>query len=299
MVENKQKYFIGIDIGGTKTLMLIEDQHKEVFKVKINTNSDINEIINFIKKAIDELNIKENIAGMAVGLPGSVDSQKGIVIDAPALGWSNKDILSIFKESFDFPVFIDNDVNLAILSEKYRGSLKTCSNLFYISIGTGVGSSFIVNNQIVKGFSYEAGEIGYFINENDIKIDSLSEPGEFGMLERRISGTALNKKAIQIELNSVSLFKEYYLGNIEAKEIMDEFILNLSIVLANVISLLNPEAVVIGGGVSTSMNRLINNIKETVSKLTPIKSNVIISSFGNDAGAIGAIEYIKSLNINN
>lgn len=298
MIEaNKQKYYIGIDMGGTKTLMLIENQDKEVFKVKINTNSDISEIINFINKVIDELNIRENIAGMAIGLPGSVDSIRGIVIDAPALRWSNKDIISIFKESFNFPVFIDNDVNLAILSERHGGSLRDSSNLFYISIGTGVGSSFIVNNQLVKGFSYEAGEIGYFLNENDVKSGNLSETGEFGMLERRISGTALNGKAKEIGLNSVSLFEEYYLGNAEAKEIIDEFILNLSIVLANVISLLNPEAVVIGGGVSTSMLGLLNNIQKTVAKLTPIKSNIIISEFGNDSGAIGAIEYIKSFNI--
>jgi glucokinase len=231
---------------------------------------------------------------MAIGVPGTVDSSRGIVLDAPALGWSNKDIKSIFRENFSFPVFIDNDVKLAILSEKNRGSLKGSSNMFYISIGTGVGSSFIVNNQLVRGSSFEAGEIGYFLNENDVKAGDLSKTGEFGMLERRISGTALNEEAKDIGLDSFSLFEEYYNGNLEAKKIIDDFILNLSIVLANVISLLNPEIVVIGGGVSTSMNGLLNNIQETVAKLTPIKSKIIISQFGNDSGAIGAIEYIKN-----
>jgi glucokinase len=209
IAEKKQQYFIGIDIGGTKTLLLIENQDKEVFRSKISTDSDINEIIMFINKAIEELNIRENIAGMAIGVPGTVDSSRGIVLDAPALGWSNKDIKSIFRENFSFPVFIDNDVKLAILSEKNRGSLKGSSNMFYISIGTGVGSSFIVNNQLVRGSSFEAGEIGYFLNENDVKAGDLSKTGEFGMLERRISGTALNEEAKDIGLDSFSLFEEY------------------------------------------------------------------------------------------
>lgn len=293
--EDKQKYYVGIDIGGTKTLILIENQHKEVFRVKTKTNSDINEIINFINNIIDELGIRENIVGMAIGLPGSVDSKRGIVLDAPALRWSNKDIKSILKERFSFPVLIENDVSLAIFSEKHRGSFRDSSNMFYISIGTGVGSSIIVNNQVVKGFSYEAGEIGYFSSENDIKAGSLSKTGEFGMLERRISGTALNEKAKHIDLDSVSLFEEYYNDNLKAKEIIDDFIVNLSIVLANVISLLNPEVVIIGGGVSTSMKGILYNIQENVAKLTPIKSKIIISQFGNDSGAIGAVEYIKTL----
>lgn len=294
--ENNQKYYIGVDIGGTKTLVIVEDEKKEIFKTRTRTSCNVNEIIDNINKIIANLGIGENIAGMAVGVPGRVDSTQGIIIDAPALGWINLDMMAIFKKSFEFPVFIDNDVNLAIFSEKYRGGFAYSSNMFYISIGTGVGSSMIINNQLVRGSSYEAGEIGYFSNELDIRDGVLGESGEFGMFEKRISGTALNEKAKQIGLDSNSLFEEYYGGNTEVKKIIEDFTLHLSIVLSNVISLLNPEIVIIGGGVSTSMKGLLQYIKDTVAKITPIRSNIIISQFGNDSGALGAVEFSKRTN---
>lgn len=289
-------FFIGIDIGGTKTYLILERDDKSVVLTKYFTSdNDISKLIAIVKDCLIEAEIEEgDILAMGIGIPGRVDAINGIVIDAPGLKWQNYNIVKAFKEEFSFPIYIDNDVRMALLGEKIRGEHNNVRDMVFICIGTGLGCAILINDIIVSGKDNSAGEIGYFICEKDTEKGKKNQHGNFGTMEAYVSGSALNKKAQRINLSSEELFLQYSDGDERVKEIIDGFLLDLSYLISNIVSLLDPELVVIGGGVSDSMNEFTDIINKTVQGLTPLRTKIIISKLGNSAGMLGASEYGRS-----
>jgi glucokinase len=284
----KSGYGIGLDIGGTKILVVITDLDGCIeYREKFQTTSDVKRILDIINHCINKAELSENdVIAMGVGVPG-ITTKDGIVVDAPALKWNNLDLKSSLQENYSFPVFINNDVNCAALGERWLGSGNNADDLFFIAIGTGIGSALVVNGELVQGFDSRAGEIGYNISEIDIKQGRENKLGEFGVFEKKVSGTALKKYNSSPE----QLFIEYANGNKINSGIIDNFILQLSINIVNVVNLLNPEMVLIGGGVSESMGLVIEKIQASVDELTPIKTKIGLATLGGDAGGLGAIAY--------
>ncbi|HBE80395.1 MAG TPA: ROK family transcriptional regulator [Firmicutes bacterium] len=283
-------YEIGVDIGGTKVLIAIaDDDGNIVFKEKVKTSPDVRKIIQVIDDCIQRMNIQPHtINGIGIGVPGMVNSKDGIVIDAPSLKWGNLKLKEIFSEHYRVPIAIKNDVNLAILGERYFGGNKS-NNIFYIAIGTGVGSAIIANGQIIEGTNYLAGEIGYFLGKEDVVPGRINHSLEFGTFERKTSGTALTLKGKRLGYSSPELFLQYRNNNPEVGPLIYEFTLQLSIAIANVVSLLNPELVVIGGGVAESLDCIIDQIRAYVAKFTPVTTRIELSKLGGEAGALGGI----------
>jgi glucokinase len=224
---------------------------------------------------------------MGVCVPGTIDVHKGIVLDAPALKWWNLNLREEIQAHFSFPVFIENDVNCAATGERWLGSGSLSDDMLFIAIGTGVGGAVIANGQLVHGFRHQAGEIAYSIFKEDIEQGQLNADGEFGVFEKKVSGLALAQHGYRTE----DLFKEYVQGNESAEKVIAEFILNLSIVIANIVSILNPEKVVIGGGVSESMDVVVEEIQKAVDRYTVIKTEVVLATLRGEAGALGAIHH--------
>lgn len=280
---------IGIDIGGTKILMIVTNlDGKILHKEQIPTNKQPKMVIESIRQFINEKNIqKEKIFAMGIGVPAIIDSEKGIVIDSPQLGWQDYDFLSDLKEAFSFPIFVNNDVNCALFGEQWLGSAKDVNDLFFIAIGTGVGSAIFSNGRLIEGNNYCAGEIGYFIDINDVEKGEVNQFGSFGAFEKKTSGTFLSSHGI----SGKDLFKNYYREDEKAINIIDDFILHLSVTIANVTSLLNPKVIVIGGGVSESMEGLIDSINQKVSEFTPVPIKIKLAHLKGDAGALGSIAY--------
>lgn len=148
-----------------------------------------------------------------------------------------------------------------------------------------MGSAIICDGRIIQGYQHRAGEICYLTDVKDVNEKQFNVLGEPGTLERKISGIALNTHGMPSE----ELFRAYSNGDPKATDIIPKFILYLSVTIANVISLLNPERVVLGGGVSDSLPLVIYEIRDMVNMLTPIKADVCLASLGNRAGALGAI----------
>lgn len=284
----KSAYGIGVDIGGTKILVVITDLDGCIeFREKFSTTGDTKKIIEIIKLSINKAGLSENdVIAMGVGVPG-ITTKDGIVVDAPALKWTNLHLKSNLQEHFRFPIFINNDVNCGALGERWLGSGKNADDLFFIAIGTGVGSAIVANGELIQGYDCRAGEIGYNISENDIKQGQENHLGDFGVFEKKVSGSALAKYSSSPD----QLFIEYAKGNKEAYEIIENFILQLSINIANAVNLLNPEIVVIGGGVSESMGDVIEKIQAFVDRCTPIKTKIGLATLGGDAGGLGAIAF--------
>jgi glucokinase len=282
-------YGIGIDIGGTKILMIVTNlDGKILHKERALTSKDPKKVIETIQQFLVQKSIqKEKIFAMGIGVPAVIDSVKGFVIDSPQLGWQNYNFLSDLKECFSFPIFVNNDVNCGLFGEQWLGSAKNVSDLFFIAIGTGVGSAIISNGRLIEGNNYCAGEIGYFIDINDVGNGEVNQFGSFGSFEKKTSGTFLSSHG----LSGKDIFKNYYSQDKTAIKIIDKFILHLSITLANVTSLLNPKMIVIGGGVSESMEGLIETINKKITEFTPVPVEVKLAHLKGEAGALGSIAY--------
>jgi Transcriptional regulator/sugar kinase len=291
-IESTDYYGMGVDIGGTKILIAIaNDSGKVVFKDKVKTVSDIDEIIKLIKDCLQRAEIDhKNLMGIGIGIPGRVNSRESIVIDAPALKWRNVNLKQVFSANFNFPVYINNDVNLSLVGEKWLGNGRGHDNLFYLAIGTGVGSAILANGNIIEGSTFSAGEIGYLIDKNDVAGGLRNTNQEFGTFEKKTSGLALSSAASAYGLSAPELFQEYLKGtNIH---IIEDFITDISIAIANVVSLINPEIVIIGGGVSGSMPAVISKIRAKVAGFTPIQTDIVLSKLGGEAGALGGVAYV-------
>jgi len=282
-------YGLGVDIGGTKILMAITDlDGNVVHKGKRPTVNRIPDIVAAIQQFIDQSPIEtEQIIAMGIGVPATFDKNTGILIDSPALGMHNVNFKAEIAPSFPFPVFLGNDVNLAALGERWRGAGDNADDVVLIAIGTGVGSAIIANGELVLGHRSMAGEIGYFITSEEISRGVEARPDRFGPFENKTSGTALGRHGYTAE----ELFERYERGDPETARIVDAFVTEMAFAIANVASLLNPEKIIIGGGVSESLGTVIARIKETVSRSTPNQVDIELARLGGDAGAIGAIAY--------
>ena len=249
---------------------------------------------------------------MGFGFPGQIDCKKGIVRLAPNIpGWVEVPIAEIMEKEFKIPTRVDNDVRCAALGELNFGAGVGCENLICITVGTGIGSGLIINGKLVRGASNAAGEIGH------IKLDMNGGPlcgcGDRGCLEAFASGPSIVALAEEyIKGGKSTKYRELanpditpYIVSEAAKQgdpvakriftIVGEYI---GVGLASVVNLLNPEKIIVGGGVAAAGDILMNPIKETlVKRAMPIAGStvqVVPAQLGNTAGVIGASLLIKS-----
>ncbi|MEH6907155.1 ROK family transcriptional regulator [Neobacillus drentensis] len=286
----KSGFGIGVDIGRTKMMVVITDLDGDiVFKQRFKSTNSIDEIIHTIKGCIEKSKIDINlILGLGFGLPGIVNSLTGEIIDVPLLNWEQFNFIERLKPFFPFPIFINNDVNCAALGERWLGGKEKIDNLFFIAIGSGIGSAIISKGDLIEGHRFSAGEINHYIDRDDLKNNRLSPVNGVGIFETQASGPALSK----FGYTPSKLFLEYKRGNTEVEGIVDDFVIHLSTVISNVVSLLNPQKVIIGGGVSGSLDVVIEPIRNRVSKLTPIPTEVELACLGDEAGALGSVAYV-------
>lgn len=291
---NRPSYAMGVDIGGTKILIIIKDTKGQiVFREKFDTSRDVLKIVEMIKRSLNEAGASNyEILGMGVGVPGCVDTKNGVVMELPSLKWKNLELKKLLEPHFNFPIYIKNDVNYSAIGERYLGNGQKYENMVYISIGTGVGGALILNGSLVEGHNYSAGELGYFIDREDIRQGRKNVPQDFGVFEKKTSGKGLSEKAAEYGITSRQLFEEYAKGNEIVYPIIEDFVLNMSVAISNIVSLINPEIVIIGGGVSESMGCVIDKIRENVSSFTLIPVKIELSKIGGDAGALGAVQYV-------
>ncbi len=302
-------FVIGIDLGGTNIkLVLVDLDGKIVKKLKgptINSSSKnkiLDRLRELIHSVIDESDAdRDLILGMGIGVSGVTD-EFGRVSFAPALGWEDMPVRDLLKEEFKIPVAVENDVNAAALGEKLFGVGKTVKNFVFVAIGTGVGAGIIINGELYKGFANAAGEVGYLVMGDEYLKDYRKG---FGCFESLISGPAIAAKAA----NQMRSYDSASMGiascqdkNITAKDvfeaakrkdkialkIVEEVSKYLAIGLGNISILLNPEMIVLGGGISKQEDILLRPVREMMAKITPIPPKIVISSLGDDTGVIGA-----------
>ena len=255
----------------------------------------------------------KDIEGIGFGFPGQVDYKAGIVRNAPNIpGWVEVPIAKLIEDEFHIPTRVDNDVRCAALGELNYGAGKGCENLICITVGTGIGSGLIVNGKLVRGASNAAGEIGHIkLQMNDGPICGC---GDTGCMEAFASGPSIVAMAEDyIRGGKSTKFREMANGGAitpyivcEAAKagdpvaqriftIMGEYI---GIGMASVVNLLNPEKIIVGGGVADAGDLLLKPLTETLKKramkIAGSAVEVVPAQLGNTAGVIGASLLIES-----
>lgn len=318
-----KQWIVGVDLGGTTTKLAFINLNGEILhKWEIptdNSNEGQNittNIANAINQKLEELKEqKTNLIGIGMGAPGPIDYETGVVLNVVNLGWQDNFPLQESLHSLTgLPVAIENDANCAALGEMWNGAGKGASDLVCVTLGTGVGGGVIANGNIVRGINGAAGEIGHITS-----IPFGGAPcncGKSGCLETIASATGIVRLA-ENELSKPESKGELAVifaknGKVTAKDVFDsarngdelatkvlnEVTFHLGFALSNIANTLNPEMIVLGGGVSRAGDILLDSIKENFSKFTfsaaRDSTNLSLATLGNDAGAIGAAWLIKN-----
>lgn len=315
-----KKYRIGVDVGGTNIkLALVNNEGHIGYSNSVPTRAEMGYeyTISVMKQAISNLmtatnTTKNDIEGIGFGFPGQIDYKNGIVLNAPNIpGWVNVPIAQAMEIEFGIPTKVDNDVRCAALGELNFGAGKGCENLICITVGTGIGSGIILNGKLVRGASNAAGEIGH------IKLEMQDGPicgcGDYGCMEAFASGPAIVAMAEEYikggkstkyrelsggEITSFIVSEAAKQGDAVAKRIFTIIGEYIGVGMSSVVNLLNPEKIIVGGGVADAGDILLNPIRETIKKRAmPIQSSaveVIPAQLGNSAGVIGASLLINS-----
>ena len=309
------KYCIGVDIGGTTVkmgLFTTEGRLLDKWEIKTRTANKGEAILPDIAQTIaDKLTekdiLKDNIAGVGVGIPAPVDAA-GVVKNTANLGWGYKEVSKELSELLGgLKVAAGNDANVAALGEMWLGAGRGQKDMIMVTLGTGVGGGVIIDGKILVGASGAGGEIGH-ICVNSEEPDSCG-CGRKGCLEQYASATGIARLAgIRLEkdeaesvlrsqetVDAKAVFDAVKAGDQVAFEIASEFGKYLGHAMANLAVITDPKRIVIGGGVSKAGEVLLPFIEEPFQEKAFFANKdvkFVLATLGNDAGICGAAKLI-------
>jgi glucokinase len=308
------KVCFGIDIGGTAVKVGLFNTEGELLnKWDFNTRKTGNgkdiliDSADFVKGKIQELNLnKEDIIGVGVGIPGPV-KDNGEVLELANLGLGHFNIEEEMTAATGLKVKAGNDANVAALGEYWMGGGKGYKNVVLVTLGTGVGGGIIINGTILAGSNGAAGEVGH-IFVNDVETNTCG-CGKKGCLEQYASATGivrLAKKALSEtdeasslrsyeEISAKSVFDCAKQGDKVAVEVVEKACYYLGVAMAHIAQTIDPEAFIIGGGVSKAGEIITETIKKYYNEhvMNALKNKEFkLATLGNDAGIYGAAKQI-------
>lgn len=288
------KFIVAIDIGGTNIrAALLDEERNIVDKIKIKNEVEKGPEYNLrkITNYINEEWITKGIKGVGVGCPGPLNIKTGTILKAPNLiGWDNFNVKKFIEDNTSLKTEVNNDANVAGLAEARIGAAKDADSVFYITVSTGVGGALIIDNKIINGANSFAGEIcNLIINEDKYSHSGLVQGG----LEGQCSGPNISRIASEKLgriVDTPEVFELYNEDNQVVKTIINELCENLSKGISNIISVVDPEVIVLGGSVILFNNNLIEVIKDKVREKVINKEavDIRIAEIGDDAGLSGA-----------
>jgi len=315
--SGKADYVVGVDLGGTKILAGLFNNSLECSSTsKVSTKPQrgveavIERIDRCVRDAVDEADLSlKQVAGVGVGAPGAVDGSAGNVIFAPNLdGWKDVPLKKELEKHLGVPVFVENDANIAVLGVHVAELKSKPRHIVGIFVGTGIGGGLIINGELYSGFNHTAGEIGHMlIDVNGPKCGC----GNKGCFEALASRTAIfqrikagikdGEKTLLTEmlgdaledLRSGDLRKAIRRGDKFVGKVIEQTAEYIGIGVANLVNILSPEVVVLGGGVIEAlademMTIISKTAKEHAMPGTLKGVEIIASKLGDSAGITGA-----------
>ena len=307
-------YVIGIDLGGTNLRTGLVDRNGKIhhrLSIKTENNADPQTISNQIFYLIDEIiNVgaglkpaPPNIIGVGLGSPGLVDKKGETILFSPNLPlWRNIPIKRMVSERFSVPCVLENDANAAAWGEKWVGAGKEADSLVMLTLGTGIGGGIIINNKLWRGVNNVAAEIGHMVIQMDGPKCSC---GNYGCIEAYASATAMVRRFKESlksgvpsslkdagEITAKMINDAAFQGDKASLDVIKETGHYLGVALVNIMHVLNPEVIVLTGGMIGSGDLLMNPIKQVIKEkafeASAKETKIVFSQLGNDAGIIGA-----------
>jgi glucokinase len=302
-----------LDIGGTKIAVGLARPEGEVLLLRRFPTPLSSGPRRILDAAMDELDrmlaeTGARLRSIGVGCGGPLDRERGLILSPPNLpGWDEVPVVRLLEERLGVPALLDNDANAAALGEHEYGAARGLRNFVYVTISTGIGAGVIIDGRVLHGVGDGAGEVGHILVAPDGPPCGC---GSRGCLEAVCSGTSIARRAAE-RLNvdaRPSLLREAFTaknltaravaeaaerGDAVAREVWDETCFYLARGISNFITVLAPEAVILGGGVATAGEQLLapvqRQVRETV-KILPIERvQIVQAALAGDSGIYGTL----------
>lgn len=325
MTKARNRYILGVDLGGTNIVVgaMPEDGSRELAIRSEPTHAErgseavVDRIVSMIAQVTSDVIAshdaqQHDFLGVGIGAPGPLDRERGVVVVAPNLGWRDFPLRDAISDRIRLPATLDNDANCATLGEWWRGAAQGARNVVGITIGTGIGGGIVIGGQLYHGSSDVAGEIGH------TTIDSTGRYcrcGNYGCLEAYASGPAIALRAREaLERDEVSALHKMVKGDLDlltaatvyeaahrgdalALEVVRDTARFLGTGIANLLNTVNPDVVVITGGVTRAGDRLFEPLRAEVKRraFRPAVAacRIVPGALEGTAGVVGAVATFK------
>ncbi len=288
----KDRIYAAADVGGTKTLlMLVGPARNVILRHKISTPAQARpeHVVRALDGALSGAlqaagREREELAGLGVCIAALLDYEAGIIYEAPNLDWHEPvPFRSLLGERFDCPLYLENDANAAILGEVTYGAARGHRHAAYITISTGIGGGLYLDGKIYRGSGGFAGEIGHMKRFGKGRLCGC---GGCGCLETWASGEGIARSARELwdegdppvgPLGTAAVFDLAASGNSLARSIIENAVEDMGTALANLVTLLNPSCLVLGGGVARHRPALVGALQDKINEIA-VPPTVCISS---------------------
>lgn len=308
-----KKYCFGVDVGGTTVkmgLFNVEGEVLDKWEIKTRTENGGEAILPDIAAAVhaklgEKGILKEEVAGIGCGIPGPIN-EAGVVPHTANLGWGYKEVSKELTELTGLSCKGGNDANVAALGEMWKGGAAGYENVVMVTLGTGVGGGIIIGGKILTGSNGAGGEIGHLHVDDD--IPGHCGCGNQGCLEQVASATGIVNLAHQAleasdkpsslregEVSAKTVFDAVKAGDELAMEVAERFGKYLGTALANIAAVTDPQAIVIGGGVSKAGPILLSYVEKYFQKYcfkSCSNTKFVLATLGNDAGIYGSAKLV-------
>jgi glucokinase len=306
-MTGKVRYAAGIDLGGTFVkFALVSDDGRIFFedKLEIGSKATREDILNTIGTSIQSIITQANLKGIellgiGIGSPGIV--YDGVVIGGAdnLNGWANIPLSTLFSGKYGLQVFVDNDANVMGLGEVAYGAAKNCTDVIFITVGTGIGGAIVMNGQLYGGYKNRGAELGHFtVDHKGVDCNC----GGRGCLEAYASTSALIRHYAGLSgkdaetIDGRYIVEQFKAGDLSAVRSMQEHTDYLGHGIASFINTFAPQKVVVGGGISEAGQFYIDMIKESAFKYAmpdcAVNTEVVAAILGNKAGCLGAASLV-------
>jgi glucokinase len=292
----RPRFVAGIDLGATNVRVAIADPDGEIEARRAipYPGGDPEKLLHSIGRTVDDLVrgvwTTATVSAIGMALPGMVDPERGTVASAANLpGWGDVDIGAVLAKPRNVPFAAENDANAAAIGEQWLGSAKGMHTFVFVALGTGIGAGVVVDGKLHHGAHLLAGEVAYF----PMTPEHIRAPGWQHCLEGVTGGRAIASKAVDLfgpEAKASDLFDAARNGHAAASAWLRETQEIIAMALADIAALLDPEAIILGGGVTAAQGeRFVAPIRELVRACTPSRTPILLSELGEDAQILGAV----------
>lgn len=296
---------VAIDLGGTKCHGALADLGGAILRETVRPTDSSGDPYSTLLSTIESLSGEATamdvpVAAVAIGIPAMLDPNNGFALAGPNVHWLSFPLAGRLKQDLHVPFTVDNDANLAALGHAWRGQGKSVPNFAVIALGTGIGAAIVLNGRLIRGQHNAAGEVGFLV----LNREQLHQPqnGRMGALEELASGSAIGRRAHDLlarypdsalersgEITAKNVFAAAKASDPLALSVLDELIDHVAMAIIAIVSSVDPDLVILEGGVGRALDSYVDTISRRVADRVPAPPRIVISNLESNATLLGAI----------